>query len=505
MKKFIVSSLIGFLILTFGAVSYAIDFKMSGFIDVSGQWGSNIFQPPYEVTGNMWGGRTATGATFTNGAGPLSNAIDHTRAWAEERARLRFDAIADKNLQGTLYFEIDSTRWGEPSGDRNRAGYWGADRSAFEVKNAYITFGVPWIPVPITMNVGIQPLAQRPGILVYNDGPGVTAGIKVDPAMIKLFWYKPVENQDYSGDDNDVYGIDVSAKIQTISVGGYVMHYNMNSYPQTSATTSAPTNRADITWFGLYAGGKVGPVNLSFDFAYDNGKVEDRRNALGPFLARDIDYSGWAILAKVDYPWEKLNFGATFIYGTGSDANKTNQSGVQDGSLTANGTIPKEVKGYVVPPGAEVGDDVSLLFFGVGPAGLNRGITGMLGSSGTTLNPGQAGGAWAIGPRISYQVTPAYKAEFRALYIGDTTKHGNTVASPLKNPLIPALGYQDDSEIGIEVNLMNYFKIYKNLLLNVGLAYLFAGDGMDYYDSATGLNKSPDDPWLVCTRLVYLF
>ena len=58
-----------------------------------------------------------------------------------------------------------------------------------------------------------------------------TAAIKVDPATIRLIWMKALENKDWAADDADLYAIEASAKISTMTVGGYALNFNMNTYP----------------------------------------------------------------------------------------------------------------------------------------------------------------------------------------------------------------------------------------------------------------------------------
>ena len=78
-------------------------------------------------------------------------------------------------------------------------------------------------------------------------------------------------------DDSDMYGLNVNAKIGTLTVGGFGLYYNFNSYPLSfnSATGAfTGTQRANFWYLGAYTDGKVGPVNINFDFAYEKGKVK---------------------------------------------------------------------------------------------------------------------------------------------------------------------------------------------------------------------------------------
>ena len=80
-----------------------------------------------------------------------------------------------------------------------------------------------------------------------------------------------------------MYGLHLNAAIGKLTVGGYGLYYNMNTYPflvsqplstmagwPSALTQNAfGTQSADFWWLGVYADGTVGPVNINFDFIYD--------------------------------------------------------------------------------------------------------------------------------------------------------------------------------------------------------------------------------------------
>ena len=117
--------------------------------------------------------------------------------------------------------------------ERNTMGVWTTDRAAVEVKNVYFDVGIPYfgIPVPMTVRIGAQPFGVRPQIFVYSDGAGITGGIQVGPVTIIPMWAKVAEGLDWAADDADLYGLHVNAKLGTMTVGGYALYYNMNTYP----------------------------------------------------------------------------------------------------------------------------------------------------------------------------------------------------------------------------------------------------------------------------------
>jgi len=516
MRKFIVIGLAVFWILSFGTIAHAqkLDFKVSGFIDTATFWGVNT---PYAYDLPPWNSFNAwmppiygPSPLFNVGAPGFGQALNKTRSFWQSRGRLKLDMIMEKNLSGTIFLEMDSGMWGEgQSADgRNVAGRWSADRNAVEVKNMYIDVGLPYvgIPLPMTARVGIQPLSVRPHMVVYNDGAGISGGIKIDPVLIQPMYFKPYEGLDYAADDIDVYGLNVSANIGTVTVGGFGLYYNQNTYPLRAIVASTVDFSSNMWWFGVYTDGKVGPVNINFDLVADTGEVKDRRAALP--RASDVDYQGWATRLKVDYPWEKFNFGVVGQYASGSDQKRTDggTSVVGTGGLPGNttpwGTPTTKVSGYLVPTASEqFGSGESLLLTGYP---IWNGFLGYNSLNYSQMNRGSIGGTWLAKLYGSYKPLPWYKVTLAGLYIGDTTKHGNTMgnargfggASPFP---------RNDGTIGVEFDLINEFNIYKNLKFDVGLGYLIAGDAMDYFNVTTGRNKSGDDPWVLITKLTYSF
>jgi len=536
MKKFIVLSLAGLLILAFGATAYAqapkLEFKASGFIDMQSFMGVNV--PQYQAQGTgLYGAANTNWVSGFGGYGLGGPGWNRTDTHWEARAHLKFDAIMGPNLSGTIYFEIDTLRWGAPfnnypggaggaSGiagmgrEANNFGAWTTDRTAVEVKNIYIDVGLPYfgIPVPMTMRIGAQTLGIRPGILMVSDGMGITGGIKIDPVLIAPMYAKALEGRDFTDDDVDVWGLNVSAKLGTFTVGGYGLYWRMNSYPlyvtsvvagltSTLNPAVAGTNAANIWWLGVYADGKAGPVNLNFDFVYDNGKVQEKLHP-SPYN-RDVSYQGWATRTKVDFPWEKFNFGAVGMYATGGDTRSTSATGMP-GTATSLGQPSRNFSGYVVPPGSEQGpaNGESVVVYSMEPGATGGyGIAERANYAG--LGPGAFGGTWFAKLYASAKITPWYKITLHGLYIGDTTKHGNTFGTALKYPGVSSLLLRDDKDIGWEFDLIQDFQIYNALRFNISAGYLIAGDALDIRQNTTLLNRSPQNPWAIKTRLFYTF
>lgn len=502
MKKFIVLSLIALLVLAFGTMAFGqakkpeppkLDFRASGFIDAQSLYFRNV-----SAAGNVYG---PPAATFLPGGAQF----DKVNSGMMTRGHLRFDAVYGKEVSGTIFFEMDSTRWGDTgrpaaAGRGETAGRWGGDETAIEIKNLFFTFAIPGIPVPMQATAGLQPLVVRPKVFLATDGTGVKLDTRIDPATISLFWFKALEGKDASADDVDVYGLQASAKIDKITVGGYGFYYNMNTYPVDSSAVLAygasPASRADFWWIGLYADGKAGPVDLNFDFVYNRGEVEKR--GAPSATAPDVKFRGWISRLKVDFPWEKMNFGGVGVYATGADRKKTAAGAIPGATVDAafGGGPSTKVGAYVVPPFSEqfaFGDAIVI------QTEWNRAMSGFRTASGTNVNRGAFGGTWMAQLYGSFKATPWYKVTLKGMYLGDTTTNGNTIGNARS-----AGKPRDDKTIGWEFDLINEINIYRNLKWDIGFGYLFAGDALDY-NVAGNANKSPKDPYILLTKLTFTF
>jgi hypothetical protein len=522
MKKFTVISLAALLILAFGATAFAaeavkLEFRASGSIDAQTHYSKNV--PPLNAAATpIYNSIPADYRAFDPVSGSPTNATNHKVSYWDSRMSLRFDAVMGKELSGTLQFEIDSTRWGNAQGaarpgtNAHAVGTWSTDQAAVEVKYMYFDVGLPYfgLPFPMNVRVGAQPLAIRPWFFQATDGMGISGGIKIDPININPFYFKPAEGVDWDSDDVEIWGLQANAKLGTFTVGGYWEWCDAKNYPigpqpfivAPPAVYAKGVNNADFYWLGLYTDGKAGPVNIQFDAAYDWGKVKQDNGLL--ITARNVKYSGWAARAKVDYPFEKFNFGFTGMYASGSDAKKTTTTGLA-GATTFDGGFSHRVSGWMVPVGSENGaaNGESVVIYGM-EAGASGGQGWAVNHNYDQVSKGAFGGTWFAKIAGSYMVTPWYKVTLQGLYIGDTTKNGNTFGNARGSDGQP----RDDDTIGVEIDMLNEIAIYKNLTFKLFGGYLFAGEAMNFNTTkvtGTDFNTNIKNPWAIRTRLLYSF
>ncbi len=246
MKKFIVLSLFGLLIIAIGGMAQAqkLDFRVSGYFSTTAYLTRNTPNSGSDQASDLFGGtiygpnggaiatpfprpfRPPTPGTATT----QSAGWNKTNSYLQSRAFLNLDMIMSKELSGRVSFEIDAWNWGGFAGatgdstgarttDRNHAGFWTADRTSVEVKNAYMTVALPYfgIPAPMTADIGVIPIGVRPWVFQYTDGAGINGGIKIDPVTINPFFGKAVAGKTFSSDGSNEYGLHVNAKVGTFS------------------------------------------------------------------------------------------------------------------------------------------------------------------------------------------------------------------------------------------------------------------------------------------------
>jgi hypothetical protein len=279
----------------------------------------------------------------------------------------------------------------------------------------------------------------------------------------------------------------------------------MNTYPfdtNAGANTGPTGNYAELSWYGAYMDGQVGPMTLNLDFIYDNGFAAQRPNATDSNLpkAPSVKYQGWALHGKADFAIEKANVGVLAYYASGSDAEQTGPSGLAR-STDARGSYSNRVGSYVIPPSSESGAAYgeSAVFYSFW---LTRGDAGIANSLNyTAACRGGLGGTWMAKLYASYKIWPDFKLTAQGMYIGDTTKNGNTIGNARGNGTY----LKDYSYIGTELDIIGEWQLYKNLAFRAAYGYMFAGSAMKVWNPDTGRNHMIQNPWGLYTNITYSF
>jgi hypothetical protein len=520
MKKFTVLGLFALLVMVFSATAYAqIEFKASGMIATGFIWERNVTDGVPGAVVTPFGGQPFAANLPPNGTNAADSGMwNRPQSFSESYGSLRFDFATGKEITGTFLFEMINARSGmafdgpvvtrAPEQASFDTGIWGFKGPEFRIVNYYIDFAVPYFGIPAPMNIraGVQTFGIRPTFFISTPGFGITYTVKADPASFAFMWGKMADPKEAASNDSTMYAGDLKANFGNISVGTFLVYDKMKQYPVTDLQIPygvSPDMKADIFWWGLYSDGKAGPVNYNFDFIYDFGKVKAYDNS--PLAGNpDVKYRGWVGQVKFNVPMEKFTFGGLGLYSSGADLRKTGEMGFP-GEAALNGGAPATKVGtFMNPPSSEgfvpwaeslfLGGDFSTLI-GI-PLGYIPDFT-----FGSQLHRGSFGGTWIAKLFASYQTTPSFKTTLQGLYIGDTTKHGNTLGNAVDADGNP----RNDNTIGWEFDLINNIMIYKNLHLTVEGGLLFAGKALEQNVPGTFENAKPRTPYCVATTLVYFF
>jgi len=491
MKKALLIALVLGLVVAIAAPALAVNLMIKGQFAIKGEYYSNIdkrlivnydaalfnyrgYIPNY-ASGPPGGVMGVYPIDPAGGAlGSADAAWNEENAWVQMRTIMALVAVVSKDLYGALVFEIDSNRWGDNGTGANNAGAWGTDQVAVEVKNAYINFKVP--QVPVTVKAGLQNFAVRPHLCLIKDGAGLSAVIefKTDPVTIaiKPLWAKMLEDQDHTqADDQDLYGIDVTFAFGDIKPGVFFLYQAMRErYPNALMPTPGDS---EMWWIGPYVDAKIGPVDLTLDFIYSGGK-EDYD------VGTDLDHKGWVLRGEAAYTMNKLRVGIGGLYGTGRDMDD-----------------PNDDESYRVPylsEAAAVNKDF-LILTGEWVVNAPYGFSYSGGLFKTFSDIGA--GVWYVRAFADYQVLDWLTVMGNVGYIGDTTEGHNP---PYNIGDTFGRSADDNDSIGWEIDVGTAIDIYKNLKWSIAFGYLIAGDALNSYADAR-----PDDPWELASTLVYSF
>jgi hypothetical protein len=403
---------------------------------------------------------------------------------------LMLTARASEDLYGVFSFEMNSYAWGEGALGANAIGTWGTDQAGIEVKNVFLDFRVP-PKLPVWIRAGTQTFLIRPGWFFVRDGAGISGRVLIEPIkmMIRPMWAHQVEGAVWRADDRDLYAVDMSIPLGPVSVGGFFA-------ADVNREVTAPTSDAcTVWWIGAYANGKLGPVGFILDFAYDNGEW-DR-----PAPLMDVDYNGWGIRGAADVNLGMFNVGVGGLYYSGGDA----QDWIQD-------PTDRDYEWFVRPSSEATGTlDDSVIFGGMwsyhGP-GIGHMNQPFQWTQSLWANPPPAGyspymsGMWGIRGFASVKPLDWLKVFFQVAYWGDATKNGDTYGSEYD---IVSGWYEDNDDMGTEIDVGAHITLYKNLMIKTAFGYLFAGNALDQWNPTIQLNEEPSDPWAWHTSLVYTF
>ena len=459
--------------LVFGAATgaSAIDFKAKG------AW----------LMGFGVGNESLTSKTSQFGNKTKSDTSDTFAA--QQRVRLQLDAVASEALSGTVYFEMGTQKWGQ--GVNGTGAALGADGQVVKVKNAYIDWAIPQTDAKVRMGIQgmLLPNVAGGSAIMDTDVAAVVSSYKFnDNVSLSAFWARPF-NDNFTGGDNrytgnpqgyldnmDLFGLIAPLTFDGVNLTPWVMYgvagkntftsggnaYTLASADGNPAQTLLPypaamntaalggTSKAygNMFWAGLpLAVTMFDPFNIELDINYGYAEGMGRYNAQkgqnGPTMRGSTERQGWLAKALVEYKMDWATPGLFGWYASGDD------SSVKNGS---------ERMPSIVPNGSMTS------YMGDGNMGWMRQDYGT-----------DYAGTWGIGAQLKdMSFLQDLKHTFRLAYWGGTNstsmvKYMPNAYSWNNQVYVPYMTTKDGL---VEFNLVNSYKIYENLEMNLELDYL---------------------------------
>lgn len=503
----------------------AVDFKVSGEWLVGFGAGTGELYSKYREPSNGPKHRTNSNDTFE----------------ASQRLRLQLDAVASESLSGTVGFEIGDQRWGMAE----QGGALGADATnVIKLKSAYIDWVVP--STEFSFRMGIQglalPNAAGGSAIMDGDVAGIVANYRFSDAVsLTALWMRPVNDNfsaDYSGkasDQNYLDNMDLFAVSLPVTLDGYEitpwLMYGMlgkNSlrgldevngaepwetsdgilgltvpglttgfnFSGTTPLTASSTGKAygNMFWAGLpIVISVLDPLNIEIDLNY--GYVEEmgrfdiiKRGNESDIVRGSTQRQGWLVKALVEY---KLEWGVPGIFGwyaSGDDGN------VKNGSER-------------LPSLAGAGNFTSF----IGDGNLAWGSFDDSCDWAMTYS-----GTWGIGLQLrDMSFMEDLSHTFRVAYWGGTNSPGMVKYMESASSWREGYGgdgpYLTTNDGLLEFNLVNQWRIYENLELNLELGYIVNMMDQDtwqksgYYGGAGNGSFEKQDAWKAQLTFAYTF
>jgi hypothetical protein len=502
--------------------------------------------------------------------------------WARNRGVFTITGEVGK-AKGVLALEID-LGWGQVSSNESvvsnsgqtissSAGAFGSQQNGFhqgafdlgndvggviEIKNLYVEFPVPLIPLPTVARLGGQPFQTtfKPGVLATTDYGGVWLETAITPNIKFNLTYAQAEEDltgmrqttnFFRGDDFFVMPSITVTPFKGLDLRPFVGYYSIygNSHNQSrcrvqcaglpsngsmvaiSQFTGAPTNTANLgnyrqnshedRWYlGLDTRLTAGPFYLDPTFIYEHSNVDVYRGTTGTTLA-----------------------GATLLQGVGQRVHQKINSWLVDvrGGWRI-GPLLLELMAMWTP-----GDDaqhdsfrnsrvyhpvnVDIAYGASWTEILSLGSVDYFTSAGHGMGENIGLGRYGrrqIGTRVTYSVTPAFdvnakaaaawtdtKVDTDAVGAGTTGTSYGAVPCAFTPSIAGCAGTNlrgDHRFIGVEVDGGLTYRFAPGLSFDAVYAHLFTGDALQttYVSSFGALRRNidPKDADVVSARVRYL-
>ena len=412
--------------------------------------------------------------------------VVHDKTLSDEYAELKYRYWTeigddDDNVKGVYAIEIGGIRWGRTGSGKSEGGSFSGDGVNVETRWAYLDFQVPFIERRARARMGLQPFKANEFFWQETATAGHFSSFITDSVDYELAFVRSIDRFNDITDtaDNDItntdslYGrlnVKPSDEIKVGLFGLYMWGDPDNNGPanfgQIDSRNYEIKEFADDAKLGIYTLGVDGSAGfgnffVNWDLMYQGGNIDDvdffyaapgtPRNSINnappdvPNASGDFDLSAYFLHADLGYKMGKAKFTYTFWYSSGDDDPDDNDF---DAFLSVDVDRDESVGIFegLYP------DDVS--YWTERPYMLTNGFV---------MNKLSSDYQWTEKLRVGANVMYMMVAED----FDYTDDNGNS---------------QHNDQIGFEVGGYLKYMLYKNVELAVNAGYLFAGDGMDFFE-----------------------
>ena len=408
---------------------------------------------------------TLDGSVRERGAVESNSAAedDANKTYYDSRVQLGVKAAVSEQATGYVQLETnansgDTETWG--NGDSAGLTSGGDKNGTMSILQAWVNYQ----PGMWGVKAGHMPLALGNKVFYDHTGSGDDAlvfyanpneAIHVAALTIKFdeALGGPVSGNDNSNDLDAYVGLVTFKVNDNLNLGGNWTY--VNGVAEDEAAAAAGMGMSNI---GLTADGKVGAISYLADVEMQFGTVNDNGTSGG-----DSDASGWAAKLGGNYDLGAGKIGLLFGYGSGDDANDTDNDHDEFINFLTDTTYDTIIAEYrqAIPGAAGPLDNTK-------NTGLSNLTLFQLNGSTKTTCP-------LTGKDLSLFASASYMQLSE-----DTNKY---VGGALRN--------NGEDSVGTELDLIATWALTPGLNYKVEAAYLFVGDV--YETAANGDGSDPDD------------
>jgi hypothetical protein len=398
----------------------------------------------------------------------------------------------DDNIKGVYAIEIGGVRWGREGSGKSQGGSYSGDGVNVETRWAYLDFQLPFVERKARTRMGLQSFNANSFFWQETATALDFTSLITDKVDYELAWVRGVDkfNEIVDNANDDIDNVDafygrVNVKPSDnlkIGLWGLYTHGNPDSGvngdidPRDYEIKQFATDtNLDIYTIGTDGSAAFGNFFVNWDLMYQGGDIDNANFlAVTPGTDRDtgaalasggFDLSAYFLHGDVGYKMGKSKFTYTFWYSSGDDD-------PDDKNFDAYLAVDVDRDDSMTMFEGPYSDDVS--YFTERPYLLDKGFV---------MNKLAFDYQWTekftLGAAGMYMMTAE---DFE--YVDD---NGNN---------------QNNNELGVEINGYLKYMLYKNLEFSLNAGYLFAGDGMDFFEVGGNRDGNSDEDIFVSSARV---